>query len=281
MVLQKRFRNDILKPNRLCSKKTMNKRLLLIDRLFSPVIAIYEKFEKIIEKIAKYVVLPVFFISLSVFIFQKIMIKETEFFEEFTLKKEFKSSKYNNLDVYSSASFDKVVISGAANIYGSLVVDHSTLLDANIYGTLHATGTKFQDINVYGFSILKSVHLRDAEIYGNLNADRLTVKNSLIIAGSASLDSCQLNYCELMGSQIVLQKTDIKKLKIFNAENKKATVYLNYSNVDTIEFDNINGEVFIYDEKSSVKSIKGGTLIKVDKPFPFGKDVQKNQDKKA
>jgi cytoskeletal protein CcmA (bactofilin family) len=259
----------------------MDKRFLLADRLFSPLTAIYKRFENIIEKISKYVVLPIFLISIGIFVFQKMTTKEVECFEEFALKKEFKSSKYNNLDVYSNAIFDKLAISGAANIYGSLRVDNSTLLDANVYGTLHATGTKFQDINVYGFSVIKNVRLRDAEIYGNLNADRLTVKNGLIIAGSASLESSQINYCELMGSQIILQKTDIKKLKIFNAEHKKATVYLSYSNVDTIEFDKIHGEVFVYDEKSLVKNIKGGTLIKVDKKFPFEGDVQKNQDKKA
>jgi hypothetical protein len=279
--LQKTLKDDILRTNGHNLKKEMDKRHLIADRLFSPLTAIYKKFENIIEKISKYIVLPILLISVGVFLFQKFTSKETESFEEFTLKKEFKSSKYNNLDVYSNAVFDKVSISGATNVYGSLVVDNSTLLDGNIYGTLHATATKFQDINVYGFSHIKNVKLRDAEIYGNLNADRLTVRNSLIIAGSASLESSQINYCELMGSQLVLQKTDIKKLKIFNTEHKKASVYLSYSNVDTIEFENIHGEVFVYDEKSSVKTIKGGTLIKVDKKFPFGNDVQKQQDKKA
>ena len=246
------------------------------ERLLSPIGSVYKKFENSIEKIGRYFLMPIFLLMLGFWIYKFFSPSvNEENFQEFTLKKEFKSSKFDNLDVYSEANFEKLIVTGIANIYGALSVRASTLKDLNVYGALRAKSVKMQDLNTYGFALLNSVKARDAEIYGFLKADRLNIRNGLVVAGSGSIQSSHIHYCELMGEQLYLEKTNIKKLKVFNNENKKVKIHMNLSHIGQLEFSNVKGEVFIYDAKSTVKTLKGGVIIKTEKKFPVDKELDK------
>lgn len=255
----------------------MNKTGLFSDRFFSPLSSIYKKFEDSIENISRYVVLPLLVIVFSYFLYHYFSSAQDESFEEFIVQKDFKNSKHDNLDVYSGATLTKVNVLGVANIYGPLTVSQSTLADTNVYGVLKAASTKFQDINVYGAASLKKVRIRDAEIYGFINAEHLTIKNTLVLAGMGHVKNSQINNCELMGTQFILENSDIQKIKVFNTERKNVSLHLRNSRIDVVEFEGVQGEVLFYDEKSAVKSLSGGVITNTKKPFPSN-DFQKSDD---
>ncbi|MBP9752666.1 MAG: hypothetical protein KBD31_02510 [Proteobacteria bacterium] len=200
------------------------------------------------------------------YVYFKNVAKEDDIVDEFVLKKDFKNTTFKNLDVYSSATNKKVIVQGPLNVYGSFQTEQSNYRDANIYGSLFATKAKFQDVNVYGAAKLSKVVARDIEVYGAFEAEDVAILNDLFIAGFGVIKDSKINYCELLGDRLTLSNTKIKKLKISNAEKKKAIVYVENGSIDAVVFDSIPGEVVVFGS-AKVESIKGGTLIKSKDPI--------------
>lgn len=202
--------------------------------------------------------------ALSLFILQKAfkVEKEDDVVDEFVSKAELKNAAYKNLDVYSSLHATKVVVSGSTNIYGYLTTKDSDFKDMNVYGALDLKSTNTQDMNIYGPAIMENFKGRDIEVYGKLVMNQATLSGDLFVASNSKITNTQLQSLETMGTELVLDKVSIKKVKVSNPEKKKVTFHLRHSKIDSISFDDLKGDVILYGDKSSVTSIKSGVIIK-------------------
>lgn len=193
-------------------------------------------------------------------ILEKRSVVDDEHVDEFVIKHDFKDRTFGNLDVYGSATGDRLTVHGPSNIYGPFNVKNSQLSDITVYGALRAENTKFRDVNAYGATRLLQCQFNNLEVYGSLQGNGIHIAQDLMITGACFLQEATVSFCQFMGQDIYLKNTSIKTLKVTNTEKKKITVHVQKCAIDTVIFDCVEGCVRVYDEQTNINAIEGGDL---------------------
>ncbi|CAO5677594.1 MAG: hypothetical protein NEHIOOID_00835 [Holosporales bacterium] len=191
---------------------------------------------------------------------KKRTVVEDDRVDEFVINHDFKDRTFGNLDVYGSASGERLTVHGPSNIYGKFDVKNSQLSDITIYGALRAENTQFRDVNAYGATRLKQCNFNNLEVYGSLQGHGIHITQDLMITGACFLQEATISFCQFMGQDIYVKNTSIKTLKLTHAEKKKITVHVQKSAIDKIIFDGAEGDVRVYDEQTNINAIEGGDL---------------------